>query len=128
VFSGVCRSDPSSRTLSKTDRGDAAADEARSLADATPDRHRTLVYVLAYSGQRIGEAVELRLENLNLYAGVSLWRGNPWRMRRGSPTAPILAAGWTPSYVSVRRDGSFVSNPLAEQAGFFRAVEGEKAL
>jgi integrase len=45
------------------------AQEVRRLADATPDRYRTLVYVLAYGGLRIGEAVGLRLEDLDPLRG-----------------------------------------------------------
>lgn len=41
-------------------------DEIRALADCIDPRHRALVYVLAYTGLRVGEALALTPEDVNL--------------------------------------------------------------
>lgn len=43
-----------------------SASEVARLADATPDRYRALVLVLAYGGLRIGEAAALRVGDVDL--------------------------------------------------------------
>ncbi len=40
-----------------------------SVADGVPERYRALVLFLAYTGLRIGEAVALRVQNLDLLRG-----------------------------------------------------------
>jgi integrase len=47
-----------------------SAEEVDAIANETPVRYRTLVYFLAYTGVRIGEASALRVRNLDLTAGV----------------------------------------------------------
>ncbi|HCO02999.1 MAG TPA: hypothetical protein DIT48_06500, partial [Actinobacteria bacterium] len=46
-----------------------SGEEVHALAEATPERYRTLIYFLAYGGPRIGEAAALKVENLNLLRG-----------------------------------------------------------
>jgi integrase len=46
-----------------------SATEVERLANAIEPRYRALVYVLSYGGLRIGEAVALRVENLDLLRG-----------------------------------------------------------
>jgi integrase len=45
-------------------------DQVEAIANAVPDRHKALVYFLAFTGARIGEASALRLKNLDLTRGV----------------------------------------------------------
>jgi integrase len=45
------------------------ADDVGRLAEATPERYRALIYLLAYGGLRIGEAAALRREDLDLLHG-----------------------------------------------------------
>jgi integrase len=45
------------------------AEEVNRLADAVTERYRTLIYLLAYGGLRIGEAAALRIEKLDLLRG-----------------------------------------------------------
>ena len=45
-------------------------EEVRRVGDLVPDRYRCLVYFLAYSGLRIGEASALRVRHLDLQRGV----------------------------------------------------------
>jgi integrase len=46
-----------------------SAREVERLAQATPERYRALVYLLAYGGLRVGEAAALRATNMNLLKG-----------------------------------------------------------
>ena len=46
-----------------------SAEQVRALADATPQRYRTLILLLAYGGLRWGEAVALRRGRCNLPGG-----------------------------------------------------------
>lgn len=46
------------------------ADEVRRVAEAVPPRQSALVWTLAYSGIRVGEAAGLRIENLDLDKGI----------------------------------------------------------
>lgn len=46
-----------------------SAEEVKRLAEATPERYQTLIYVLAYAGLRIGEAAALRVDDLDLLRG-----------------------------------------------------------
>ena len=46
------------------------ASQVDAIAEAVPDRDRALVYFLAYTGLRIGEATALRVRNLDLMNGV----------------------------------------------------------
>jgi integrase len=55
------RREPRFLTLDKVDR----------IAAAAPPRYRTLIYFLAYTGLRIGEASALRVHNLDLTRSVA---------------------------------------------------------
>jgi integrase len=45
------------------------AEEVSRIVAEVPERHRALVLILAYSGMRVGEAMALRIDNLDLLRG-----------------------------------------------------------
>lgn len=47
-----------------------SAEEVDAIAKETPPRYRTLVYFLAFTGLRIGEASALRVRNVDLLGGI----------------------------------------------------------
>jgi integrase len=57
-------------TAERRDPRFLSEDEVARIASETPEKYRTLVYFLAYSGLRIGEASALRVRNLDVENGV----------------------------------------------------------
>lgn len=94
-------------------------EEVDRIADAVPPRYRALVYLLAYCGLRIGEAIALRVENLDLL------RRRVRVVEAASELADGLVFGPTKTgrnrSVSIPR---FVAEELARHLEAFPPVDG----
>ena len=119
--------------------------EVELIANAVPELHRALVYFLAFTGVRIGEASALRLKNLDLpvassgsssppprwagtnYPQVKRRRANlaPSRWLRPSwPSSPRISSGTAPA-VHLAISTPRASSSCPEGAGRYGRTTGE---